>query len=389
MMQKKRICLVIASPLTINFFLLGHIQAIAKAHDLTVITNTHDSSFLDYLGVPLRVIPLQIERDVSVWLDIKALIALAFIFHKQKFDLIHSLSPKTGLLGMLSGWMVRAPIRIHTFQGEVWVTRKGLWRAFLKFLDKVTAKCATHLLVVSKSERQFLVGQQVVAANRLQIIANGSICGVDLNKFRPSKQTRNDIRAKIGLSESDLVILYVGRLNADKGLLDLAEAFSKASLRCPNIHLLVVGPDEDQIEAKMTALCPDYLSKLHFFDFTPHPELYMAASDILCLPSYREGFGLVLIEAAACGLPTIASRIYGITDAVVDLDTGLLFDVGDINDLTIKIEALVADADLRKRLGVNGKSRAESEFSKDLVISEFMTYYAQLLKCSKRPEGQY
>jgi len=378
-MAKKRICLVIASPLTIRFFLLGHISALAKNYDLTVITNASDPGFLAHLGVPVRVISVVIERNISLWHDLKALIQLAFIFSREQFDMVHSLSPKSGLLAMAAAWMVNIPVRVHTFQGEVWVTRKGLWRFFLKSLDKLVANLATHLLVVSYSEEKFLIEQGVVPPGKLQILANGSICGVDIARFKPDLFARSNIRTSMGIPESDTVILFLGRLTVDKGLLDLADAFSRIIAHRQNVHLLVVGPDEEGMRDRIIKRCRHGFLRLHSADYTDAPERYMAASDILCLPSYREGFGLVLIEAAATGIATIGSRIYGITDAIVESETGLLFTVGNIEDLTEKLELLIRDPVLRRVLGENGRSRACRDFSKKLVLSELLRYYEHLL----------
>ena len=377
-MSKKRICLVIANPLTIHFFLLDQIKALANKYDLTVITNTGNPAFLSHLGVPVRVIPVAIERHVSLWRDLKALIRLALIFSNEKFDMVHSLSPKSGLLAMAAAWLVKVPVRIHTFQGEVWVTRRGLWRAFLRFLDKLVVRLANHLLVVSYSEEKFLIEQGVVPPGKLQILANGSICGVDLSRFKPDLSVRNKIRDSLGIPEADTVVLFIGRLTVDKGLLDLADAFSRIIAKRKNVHLLVVGPDEGGIRERMQSMLGIECPLLHFAAYTETPEHYIAASDILCLPSYREGFGLVLIEAAATGIASIGSRIYGITDAIVDNETGLLFTPGNIDDLTEKLECLIGDPALRDVLGENGRMRACRDFSKELVLSELLKYYEQL-----------
>jgi glycosyltransferase involved in cell wall biosynthesis len=379
MMRKKKICIVIASPLSIHFYMLGYITVLAKEYDLTVITNTDDQNFLAYLGVPLKVTPLVIERNVSLWRDLKALTQLFFIFYRERFDLVHSLSPKSGLLAMIAAWIAIVPVRIHTFQGEVWITRKGLWRSFLKFLDKLVARCATNLLVVSFSELKFLVEQGVVSHGKSQVLANGSICGVDTVRFKPDFIARSRTRASLGIPESDTVILYLGRLTMDKGLLDQVDAFSRVAAIYENVHLLVVGPDEEGMQKKMKIRCVNGLLRLHFADYTASPEHYMAGADILCLPSYREGFGLVLIEAAATGLATIGSRIYGITDAIVENETGLLFTAGDVGDLTNKIEILIEDPTLRRVLGENGQVRINRDFSKELVLSELLRYYKNLL----------
>lgn len=371
--------MVVASPLTINFFLTGHVVALGQVYDLSVITHTKDLNFLAHLGVPVTVIPVHMERNVSVWRDLMALMRLVFIFKIKRFDLIHTLSPKSGLLGVVAAWVVRVPVRVHTFQGEVWVTRTGFWRSFLKFLDKVVAKCATHLLVVSCSEAIFLAEQKITYPDRLKMLGHGSICGVDLERFKSDPIKRSDMRTGLGIAENDLILLYVGRLNTDKGLLLLAEAFGQLARTYPQLHLLLVGPDEESMHEKILACCFPGNRRLHFVDYTPTPESYMAACDILCLPSYREGFGLVLIEAAASGVATVGSNIYGISDAMVDHETGLLFRVGSVDDLVDKLSRLIDDPQLRQRLGQNGLLRARRDFSKEFVLSSTLDFYAHVL----------
>lgn len=378
-MTKKRLCLVIASPLTINFFHLGQIPALAERYELSVVTDTDDPGFLDYLGVPVKVIPVPIKREVHLGFDLLALLRLIYVFSRERFDLVHTLSPKSGLLGTIAAGLVGIPVRVHTFQGEVWLTRTGIWRAILKSMDKLIARWATHLLVVSYSEMDFLKSQGILSEQKSRVLANGSICGVDTLRFKPDGQMRSKVRASLGISETDMVILYLGRLKVDKGLLDLAEAFSRIRGKFQNAHLLVVGPDEEDMRSRMKNRCRGDAAFLHFVDYTDVPERYLAASDLLCLPSYREGFGLVLIEAAAAGIPSIGSRIYGITDAVVESKTGLLFSVGDINELTERLEALLSDPVLRKALGDGGRTRALNEFSEELVLSELISYYDERL----------
>lgn len=383
-MSKKRICWVVASPLTIRFFLMGHIEMLAKKYDLTVITYVDDPEFLVALGVSVRVISVAMERKVSVWRDLIALTQLGFMFLRERYDLVHSLSPKSGLLAMVAAWVARVPVRIHTFQGEVWVTRTGFWRSFLKFLDKVVAKCATHLLVVSHSEAIFLAEQKVTQIDQLKILGHGSICGVDLERFKPDSIERSNKRSSLGIGEDDLVLLYVGRLNTDKGLLLLAQAFSQLTDIYPRLHLLLVGPDEENMRKKIMTCNAQKHQNMHFVDYTPAPEGYMAACDILCLPSYREGFGLVLIEAAATGVATVGSNIYGISDAMVDHETGLLFKVGSVDDLVDKLKKLIANPQLRKNLGQNGLLRARRDFSKESVLSATLNFYEDVL--SKRTQ---
>jgi len=376
----KKVCWVISSPLIIRFFLINQIEMLSREVDLTIITNVDDISFASEIKGNFKIISIGVERKPSPLKDLKTLLQLLIIFRRERYDLIHSLSPKTGLLGMIAAWLANTPLRVHTFQGEVWITRTGLWRFLLKTLDTVMARCATHLLVVSRSEESFLIREGVVSAGRLEMLANGSICGVDTARFRPDAEARVRVRELLGIPASDQVILYVGRFNIDKGLLDLASAFARIKAAYPNAHLLFVGPDEENIRPKIEKICDAFTHHLHFVGYTSQPELYMAASDLLCLPSYREGFGMVLLEAAATGLPTIGSRIYGITDAIVDGVTGLLFEPADVVDLTNKLMLLLNDKALARRLGDAGQKRAHTDFRNDKVSLALLDYYRALLR---------
>jgi len=368
---RKRICFVTASPLTVKAFLGDQIAALAREHDITVVTHLDDGERLDALEGVARVLSVPIERRIAPLRDLAALVRLVRLFRKSRFAAVQSVTPKAGLLTMLAGLMCGVPVRVHIFTGQVWVTRRRIARWFLKLMDRVTAWCATQVLVDSPSQRNFLLAEGVVSADKSRVLGKGSICGVDTDRFRPNRQARARVRQALGIDDTTVVFLYLGRLNADKGLLDLARAFTAPGLR--GTALLVVGPDEEHIRPKMHEICGG--TRLIFLDYTPTPHDYMAAADVFCLPSYREGFGSTIIEAAACGVPAIGSRIYGIIDAVVEGETGLLHAPGDPGDLARKMEILTADPGTRERLGTTARQRAISEFSRHALTHEFVAFY--------------
>jgi glycosyltransferase involved in cell wall biosynthesis len=183
-----------------------------------------------------------------------------------------------------------------------------------------------------------------------------------------------------------VLFLFLGRLNRDKGVLDLATAFSMACRLGKEIHLLIVGPDEGHMKEAIIDECKQFSSRLHFKDYTDSPQHYMAAADVLCLPSYREGFGLVVVEAASIGLPSIGSRIYGITDAILDGVTGFLHSPGNTEELAARMTTLINDRELRTKMGERARKRAHEQFSQRFVISEWMKYYRSVL--DGRPRSQ-
>lgn len=377
---KKKVCWVVSNEFVVRSFLLDQIAALQEHYDLTLIVNTGNPHFLEDHGLRVRVIPVGIERQISLWRDLRALARLIWIFSRERFDVVHSITPKAGLLAMAAGWLTRVPNRIHTFQGEVWITRQGFWRIFLKATDRLVAGLATRLLVVSFSEQKFLLEQGVIPPGKSQVLANGSICGVDIARFHPDAVMRAGIRKQAGLADYDMLFLYVGRLTVDKGLLDLAAAFSRLCGVYPDVHLMMVGPDEQGMREKILSLIDAaHQRRLHFSGYTKTPEQYMAAADVLCLPSYREGFGVVIIEAAAVGIPAIASRIYGITDALEENVTGLLFEVGNIADLVDKMTCLTLDRPFRHGLGKNAALRARRDFDQKVVVAAMARHYEHLI----------
>lgn len=370
--RRPRICFVTAVPSTVNAFLRDHIQVLQAEYDVTVISDFAGTS-LDLPGVQQISVP--IARPISPRRDLRALWRLVRLFRAAHFDVVHSVTPKAGLLTGLAGRLAGVPVRIHWFTGQVWATRQGLGRLVLRAADKVIAGNATHRLVDSPSQRDFLVAEGVLDGERATVLAQGSICGVDTRRFHPDPVARAEVRAAHGIADSDELVLFLGRFNRDKGLLDLAHAFRRLAATQPQLQLMVVGPDEENLWPEIAAICADFSSRLHRVDFTRAPERYMAAADIFCLPSYREGFGSVVIEAAACAVPSVASRIYGVTDAVEQDRTGLLFNAGDVDDLVMTMARLLGQPALRQSMGEAGRHRAEQSFSREVVTAALLAYY--------------
>jgi len=375
--MKRKLLIVVTTEMTVRTFLFDHIKALSATYDVTVALNTDDPGFLRDMGVAnVQVVPIRIERSIRPLSDLSCLAELWKLMRRQRFDLVFSVTPKGGLLGMLAGFIARIPVRIHIFTGQVWVTKTGLLRTLLKSVDKLIGALATRLLTDSESQREFLSKEGVVPSSRSTVLANGSICGVNLERFRPDDQARKDIRAGLGLPAGAVVILFVGRLNRDKGVMDLAAAMrSLVQNGVKNINLLIVGPDEQGMRPDILATCASFSEDVHFVDFTHQPQSYMAAADIFCLPSYREGFGSVVIEAAATGLPAVASRIYGLTDAVEEGETGLLFEPGNVDELSACLQALIIDAALRRRMGESALRRTVNLFAGPIVTRALVAYF--------------
>ncbi len=380
----KKLCYIATIPAVVHAFLRPHIQAAAGKYQITVICNAADKHLLD--GIDARIVFLPITRKPSLWNDVSVGLHLAVLFRREHFDIVHSIMPKTGMLAMFAAWLAGVPVRMHTFTGQVWATKRGTSRIFFRLLDKLIANFATCALADSPSQREFLIGEHVLTRRKAKVIGAGSICGVDTARFHPDDATRRTLRRDLAIAADAQVILFVGRLNRDKGMLDLAQAFHALNKNNSNVELLLVGDEEDVSFAQIQQICASARHKLHHVKFTPTPEHYMAAADIFCLPSYREGFGLTIIEAAACGLPAVASRIYGITDAVVDGDTGVLFEAGNVGQLTLALQKLLTDAMLCQAMGERARARASKDFSSASITSAMVALYDEL-SCNTQPKN--
>lgn len=372
-----KLCFIATTPTAVYAFLKGHILASAAKWSVRIIANPADAELLS--GLSAQFIPLAIERKPAPWSDLLALVQLVILFRRERFNLIHSITPKAGLLTMLAGWLAGVPTRIHTFTGQVWAAKQGWKRGFLKMFDRLIVLFATHVLVDSPSQRDFLVAEGVLSQSKGVVIGQGSICGVDSHRFRPDTQVRNLVRTELCIGLEQTVVLFLGRLNRDKGVLDLATAFNSIASQYSDVVLVLVGAEENVPFSHIQKICGKHHERLRRVSFTPEPERYMAAADIFCLPSYREGFGQVIIEAAASGVPTVASRIYGITDAVDDGRTGLLFPVGNVSALAQALLKLIEDDNLRRRMGEAARARALALFSSEKNTEEMLALYDDLL----------
>ena len=373
----KKICFVATIPAAVNSFLRDHIQAAAEIYSVTVVCNSEDKYLLE--GLNAKIVFLPIERKPSPLKDLLVLYQLIKLFRREKFDIVHSHFPKTGFLGMLAAWLTCVPIRINTFHGEVWAIRSGWQRKTLKLFDQLIGLLATTILVVSSSQQKFLEKEGILPEGKATIIGAGSICGIDSARFHPDQNVKIKMRNNLGIAQEATVILFLGRLNRDKGMLDLAAAFDTLAKKHKDLVLLLVGAQEDVAYSQIQEICHAELDRLHYVSFTPTPELYMMAADIFCLPSYREGFAMTIIESAACGIPSVASRIYGITDAVVENKTGLLFTAGDVLDLTQSLLTLIVDKSLCQQLGEGARLRAIDLYSSYKITEEVLAFYAGLL----------
>lgn len=376
----KKIAFIVAIPGSASSFLYDHFVELAKEYDVHLLANfdNYDTNEFKALNITCHNIPIQ--RNISIWNDLKALSAIYKIYRKEKFDSVHSVTPKAGLLNALAGKLARIPHRIHIYTGQVWATRTGFMRSLLKFMDKMPALFNTELLVDGMSQRRFLIEEGVLKENNSFVLANGSICGVRLERFNISEEIRKTEREKFGFTEDDVVFIFLGRLNHDKGIGEIYEAFDKFVIENPKAKLLLYGADEEGYEEKSKNY-PNIIRDKNFFypGMTRAPFDALQAGDVFVLPTWREGFGSSVIEAQALALPVITSDAYGVVDASVLGETGMRCKVNDPEGLYQCMKYYYDNPDIRKQHGLNGKKRVEEKFNNNVVTKAWLEFYRNML----------
>lgn len=363
-------------------FLYDHMIELVKEYEIHLLTNFENNEDLEILFKSINVVchNVPIKRKISIVKDIKTLFLIRKIYKKEKFDSVHSVTPKAGLLNALAGKLARIPHRIHIYTGQVWATRKGFMRSLLKSMDKIPAIFNTELLVDGMSQRKFLIEEGVLKENNSFVLANGSICGVRLERFNISEEIRKTEREKFSFTEEDVVFIFLGRLNHDKGIGEIYEAFDKFVIENPKAKLLLYGADEEGYEEKSKNY-PNIIRDKNFFypGLTRAPFDALQAGDVFVLPTWREGFGSSVIEAQALALPVITSDAYGVVDASVPGETGMRCKVNDPEGLYQCMKYYYDNPDIRKQHGLNGKKRVEEKFNNHVVTQAWLEFYRNML----------
>ena len=354
----------------------AHVTVVSSAGPgLEALTKIH--------GVHCEII--DIPRAISPYRDLLALLHLFLFFRKNRIQIAHSTTPKAGLLTAIAAFLACVPVRLHTFTGQPWVHMRGVKRWLARSSDVLVGRLNTCCYADSPTQRQFLIDQQIFGCERLFVIGAGSLAGVDLQRFNPNRFPPSDrafMRKSLGIPEAAPVLLFVGRITAEKGVRELLRAFGALKLVFSGAHLILVGPldAESGVAGAIAHVDITQLKDVHNMGFCAAPEAFMSIADVLCLPSYREGFGTVVIEAAAMGLPTVGSDIYGLADAVVNEETGLLVPPRDAEALAVAISRLLDNEPLRIRMGEAARRRAQALFDSKKINIQTAEVYDSLLR---------
>jgi glycosyltransferase involved in cell wall biosynthesis len=349
---------------------------LSKKYDIYLVANFDDFETKIETSHIKEIKNITIKRGISVFDDLKSVIALNKYFREQQFDAVHSVTPKAGLVAMIASKWAGIKLRTHIFTGQVWHTKKGFFKKILKTIDRLIVFCATDILVDGESQRKFLIKNKIVSNSQSRVLGKGSISGVDTSKFIPNIDVYKKYRNEINVNK-EIVFLFLGRLNHDKGITDLVKAFIELNDIYPHTKLVLVGPDEENMVSKINILTSN--NNIIIYGATNKPQEVMQMADVFCLPSYREGFGTSVIEASLLEKPIICSDTYGLMETIIENETGLRHQVGNINSLFMQMEKMM-DENTRVRFGKNGRNYILTNFSADTISQKWLEYYNNKLK---------
>lgn len=389
-MENKDKKIKICRTATVAYYMTSHIKPIAehlrdKGMEVVLICSHGPEIHQINLGSGLSYEEVEIARQIDPKKDIITLFKLIKSFRKHQFDIVHSTTPKGGLLSCIAAFLTRVPVRLHTWTGQPWVTLKGPKKLVTMLADILIGLLCTRCYADSPSQRDFLVSKKIIRSKNIKVIHKGSLSGVDIEKFRPQilNPADKEFRKKeIGLPEKSKILTFIGRINKDKGVIELISAFKKTLEKGYDIDLLLIGPLDQDSEGYGFVDLEEYIkdcSRIHYVGYQKQPQDYLAVSDIFCLPSYREGFGTTVIEAAAMGIPSVGTKINGLVDAIVDGETGMLVELKSVDGLVSAFRRLLDNPKDIEKMGEKARLRCVQNFDRKLINDLLTQEYLDIL----------
>ena len=368
----KKIIRATTSPRSLDDFCRNMLKELSEEYEVVAVSSPGEELTRIEQREHVRVVAIPMERRISLIKDFKSLWRMFVFFRHERPDVVHSMTPKAGLICMVSSWLAKVPLRIHTFTGLIWPTATGFKRRVLMITDWLTCACATHIIPEGEGVRNDLLNQRITHKS-LKVLGYGNVRGVDLEYYKPDNYSFTP-------DVASFTFVFVGRIVREKGINELVSAFDRLHREKPNIRLVLVGDTEDDDPILYETLCRikkknGIIAVGRQSDVRP----YYAQANALILPSYREGFPNVVIEAGAMGLPCIVTDINGSREIIFNGKNGIIIPPKDEVALYEAMKFFIEHTDAVAAMASNARSLIASRFEDKFVRQRLYDYYHEIM----------
>lgn len=363
-------------------FVEGMLPDLREKYEVVLLSSPGEKMDVLTKEYGVKGIGVSMERRISVIKDLKALIKVIRVFRKEKPTMVHSMTPKAGMLCMVAGWVTRVPVRVHTFTGLVWPTSTGLKRWILMLTDWLTCACATHIIPEGEGVKSDLLNYGITHKS-LKVLGYGNVRGVDMARFSRRQEVLEIVEQNDLKSHDCFTFLFVGRIVRDKGINELVEAFVRLHKRYPQTKLWLVGGAEDELDpiSDKTRMAIKLCEAIEAVGRKYGDELLAcySAADCYISPSYREGFPNTVLEAGAMGLPSIVTDINGSREIIKQGENGLIVPSKDADALFDAMLKMVREKDEWERMASNARQMIADRFEQGFVRKCLYDFYESIL----------
>ena len=370
--KKKRIIRAATVPQSLDTFCKGILKELSREYEVVAVSSPGEALERVEMREGVRTIAVPMERHISLMSDLKSLWKMWRVMRRERPVMVHSMTPKAGLICMLSAWLARVPRRVHTFTGLVWPTSSGMKRRILMATDWITCACATHIIPEGEGVKNDLLNHHITR-KPIKVLGYGNVMGIDLEHYNPNEFDTS--------THEGFTFVFVGRIVRDKGINELVSAFDHLRQEHSDVRLVLVGAGEDDLDP----VAPETKERINRGDGIEavgrqkDVRPFYAQADALVFPSYREGFPNVVIEAGAMNLPSIVTDINGSRDIIVDGQNGVIIPSQDEEALYEAMKRFVEHPDVVAQLAANARSMIASRFEQSFVRQCLYDFYHEIL----------
>ena len=382
--DKKMIKIIRATtvPGSLNNFCRGMLKELSERYEVVALSSPGEAMQEIKEREGVRTIAVPMERHISFLKDCKSLLKLIIVFHKEKPMMVHSMTPKAGMLCMVAAWLTRVPVRVHTFTGLVFPTSTGIKRKILMCTDRLTCRCATHIIPEGEGVKNDLLNNKITK-KPLKVLGYGNVRGIDMQFYSRRAEVIRKME-ELGLRDDNkFTFLFVGRIVRDKGINELVKAFLRLQETNKDACLILVGGYEDSLdpisEETREAICNNPGIKAVGRKGGDELLAYYAAADCYVQTSYREGFPNTVIEAGAMGLPSIVTDINGSREIIVQGENGVIVPSKNVDALYNAMWTMANHHEERTAMAAKARQMIADRFEQSYVRKCLYDFYEQIL----------